>query len=61
MYSTLRNEAPLSVLMCPAGKTLAIEPSKGFQELKDPFNDSKILFREPNKVTHGAHRTCKGS
>ena len=33
VFHILRNEVPLSVLMCPVGKTLAIEPSKGFQAL----------------------------
>ena len=36
---------------------------KGFPELKikNPFKGSKIMFREPNKVTQGAHRTFKCS
>ena len=36
-------------------------PHKWFHELKEPFKGSKILFREPNKVPHGVHRTFKDS
>ena len=47
----------LRVLTCPVRRTLAIEPSKRFPVNQKPFKGSKILFREPNKVTQVYHTT----
>ena len=50
------------------GEPLLLRPQKGFQELTEPCNGTKILFKEPNQVTQDAHleplnvhvETCEG-